>query len=136
MTENVITIVRSATGRYGTFGTLLVNNIPFCLTLEDPDNHNAKNVSCIPAGEYQLTTAISKRFGGLYLYFKNVPDRSGIILGHTGNTLLDTEGCILLGQNWGYKDGYPAVLNSGHIVEKFRKRYMDIRKAVVINAWE
>lgn len=135
MTESVITIVRSATGQYGTFGTLLVDNLPFCLTLEDPDNHNTPNVSCIPAGEYDLIASHSKRFGAIYLYVKDVPGRSGIILGHVGNTLLDTNGCVLLGQIWGYKDSLPAVLNSQPIVDKFRRRYMHVRKARFVNAY-
>lgn len=135
MTDSMITIVRSATGKYGTFGTLLVDNLPFCLTLEDPDNHNTPNVSCIPAGEYNLIAAPSKRFGAVYLYIKDVPGRSGIILGHSGNTLLDTEGCVIIGQVWGYKDGIPAVLNSQATVDKFRRRFMHIRKLKIVQAY-
>lgn len=135
MTDSLITIHRVLTGQYGTFGTLSVDGLPFCVTLEDPDDGNKPNISCIPPGEYELEWRISKRFKRLHAYVKDVPGRSGIILGHGGNTHLDTEGCVLLGAAYGYKSGLPAILISTEICEKFNKRYSHIRKVRFVNAF-
>lgn len=69
-----------------------------CFTLELPYVDNQHNISCIPTMGYYCSLYSSKKFG---LVFKvlNVPNREGILF-HKGNTVKDTHGCILLGNNY------------------------------------
>ncbi len=58
--------------------------------------NNQHGVSCIPEGEYKVVIDYSNRFQKWLPHVLNVPDRDGIRI-HTGNTVKDTEGCILVG---------------------------------------
>lgn len=66
-------------------------------TLERPWKDNEHAVSCIPCGEYVVVPHDGERFKNCWRLLA-VPDRSAILI-HVGNTVADTEGCILLG--WG-----------------------------------
>lgn len=90
-----VTITRHETSDNGTFGILNVENEFVCLTLELPWHNNQKNISCIPVGEYNVVYRTTPSYGEKYKIL-NVPNRSGILF-HAGNTIDDTEGCILLG---------------------------------------
>lgn len=93
-----------------TFGILVgENGVPLCLMLEEPWRNNEKNHSCIPAGTYNCIPNIGKKKGWR---LENVPGRSDILI-HAGNTVMDTEGCILPGKSFGYVDDLPAVMESG-----------------------
>lgn len=93
-----ITLKRVSTGKVGTFGVLLMNNVPLCVTLEDPDNGNQKNISCVPAGIYKCVRHNGAKYKGVWRLL-NVPNRDAILI-HAGNTINDTEGCILVGQRF------------------------------------
>ena len=113
-----VRINREATRHeFGTLGTLLVNNIPFCCTVEPPDKHNAKNISSIPAGQYTCRRYSSKKYPNAFEVM-NVPDRTDVLF-HAGNTKADTAGCILLGQYWAKLLGNIAALNSGKTFKEF-----------------
>jgi hypothetical protein len=105
-----VTLKRIAYLEGETLGVLLVNGVPFCVTLEDPWRDNEKNVSCIPTGKYTCSKYISGKFGETYIV-DNVAGRSGILF-HSGNTNRDTQGCILLGRQYGRIDHQPAILAS------------------------
>lgn len=78
-----------------TRGVIVSGRVPLAHTLELPSRNNARNISCIPAGKYRLTKASSPKFARCF-YVHDVPNRSGILI-HVGNSLLDTDGCILVG---------------------------------------
>lgn len=80
---------------FGTYGALVFNGRVVCHTYELPWLNNARNVSCIPEGEYPLVKIHSERHSDCYLV-ENVPNRSGILI-HMGNGKSDTQGCILPG---------------------------------------
>jgi hypothetical protein len=101
----------------GVLGVLTINNQVFCATLELPDLNNAKNVSCIPAGVYICMRVQSPRFGNTF-EVTGVENRSHILF-HKGNTIADTQGCIILGQYWDKLRGNRAVLNSGLSFQNF-----------------
>lgn len=88
-----------------------------CHTFELPWVKNACNVSCIPAGEYHLKMVNSNKFGPSY-EVKNVIGRSHILI-HKGNTVDDTQGCIMPVTSFGIFDGKKvAGLSSGNAYEK------------------
>ena len=113
-----VRITRVATNPdYGTFGAMTVDGLPMCVTLEDYKRSNASNISCIPAGQYVCKRYSSSRHPNTF-EVTSVEGRS-FILFHIGNTHKDTEGCILLGTNYGYLYGGNAILNSTGAFESF-----------------
>jgi hypothetical protein len=85
---------------FRTFGRLYVNDVFECYTLEDPvrpDGIKIPGRTAIPAGRYRLTLEHSPKFGPDTPTLHDVPGFEYIRI-HAGNTELDTEGCILVGQ--------------------------------------
>lgn len=121
---NNVTILRIRRSDHGTEGVLVFDDFR-CFTLELPWKENAKNISCIPAGEYDVTIRQSPRFGRVYWVLK-VEGRTYILV-HSGNWAGDeelglkshTNGCILLGTKRGYLAGQRAVLLSRRAIRKF-----------------
>jgi hypothetical protein len=74
-----------------TMGKLLVNGELFCDTLE-----NAKKI--IPTGAYKIALVWSNKFHRVLPELANVPNRTAIRI-HRGNSVKDTQGCILVGIN-------------------------------------
>ena len=83
----------------GTFGVLIMQNAPLCVTLELPWVDNKRDISCIPCGVYGCAKYTSERYGQVWK-IHDVPNRSGILF-HAGNTLENTSGCVLVGQSFG-----------------------------------
>lgn len=82
-----------------TLGRLYVDGLFECWTLEDvvrPLGQKVKGETAIPFGSYELVIDMSERFGRLMPHILNVPDFSGVRI-HSGNTVNDTEGCVLVG---------------------------------------
>src|ERR1051326_7846899 len=99
----------------GMFGAMAIWDqqlgwIPYCATLEQPWMGNAPGQSCIPAGTYICRPWKGVKFPDTY-EVTNVPGRLAILF-HWGNTVRDTEGCIVLGSSYSILDGYPAVTTS------------------------
>lgn len=98
--EPVVLILQRGKGLDMTRGVLQHDRKTLCYTLEEPWRDNQKGVSCIPPGVYQVVrhgwepdaTTHFKRVWRLL----SVPGREAILI-HAGNTLADTEGCILVG---------------------------------------
>ena len=80
----------------GTIGRLTVDGEFVCFTVELPWRSNKKDVSCIPAGLYDLGYYSSPTKGSC-LHVLNVPDRSYILF-HKANYQRECEGCIFPGQ--------------------------------------
>lgn len=82
-------------------GMLLYKEQPFVLTLELPWADNLSEISCIPTGKYLCKKVTNRKLTSdkiipITFEVENVPDRTGILF-HTGNSLADTKGCILIG---------------------------------------
>lgn len=90
-------------GEKYTIGRLFVNGTYFCDTLEDRvrDLTNEKKVygeTAIPAGTYEVRVTWSPTFKRNLPLLLGVPHFTGIRM-HRGNTIKDTLGCILVGEN-------------------------------------
>ena len=70
-----------------------------CDTLENPWLDNQKNISCIPAGIYDVRLRLARESATrdyLHLLIQDVPNRSFILI-HRGNFPSQTQGCVLVG---------------------------------------
>jgi len=129
MTEGCL--VRYTTSDHGTQGYFISPGFS-CHTMEPPWRDNQRNISCIPAGEYDVVIAQSPKYGLVY-WVKDVPDRDLIRI-HSGNLGGDvkkglvshTKGCLLFGLEAGLLLGQRAVLNSKWAIDDFT-RYMDYK---------
>jgi hypothetical protein len=91
-------LIRIGQSNVGTFGVLRIGQVPFALTLERPWRDNETNVSCIPPTEYLCRRVHSPKFGETF-EVQGVERRSHILF-HKGNTIEDTHGCILVGEQF------------------------------------
>lgn len=90
-------LVRRTLTEQSTIGTLSINGVFECLTLEDRVRPvKIHGATAIPAGIYEVAITFSDRFKKPLPLLLNVPNFSGIRI-HPGNTAEDTEGCILVG---------------------------------------
>jgi hypothetical protein len=106
-----IDLIRVASLKSGTFGVLKCDGIPFAVTAELPDRNNERNVSCIPVGVYTCKRVKTPSHGNTF-EVKAVKGRSAILF-HVGNIpLKDSEGCILIGEQFEELQGKDAVLAS------------------------
>lgn len=91
-----------------TIGKLYIDGKYFCDTLEDAVRDvKIKHQTAIPKGIYKVTLTASPRFKRILPRLHDVPEFTGVLI-HRGNTIDDTSGCILVGEN--KKKG--MVLNS------------------------
>ena len=113
-----VILQRVITSAQGTFGVLIVNGRPFCVTCEAPWNDNKIGVSCIPSGQYDCVRHTGQQWVNVW-EVTNVPGHSAILI-HSGNTIKDTKGCILVGDSFGVLNGMPGVANSVKTLNQLR----------------
>ena len=95
-----IRLVREQYRPDSTIGRMFVDDVFECFTLEDGvRTQKIHGKTAIPAGAYRVTVEDSPRFKRKLPRLHDVPNFSGVLI-HPGNTAADTEGCILVGQNW------------------------------------
>lgn len=100
-----IRIERDAVTEAFTAGKMFVDGEFQCFTLEDPvrekegvpvEQWKLKGETAIPKGNYKLVVAESPRFKKELPRLVDVPGFEGVLI-HSGNSVADTEGCILVG---------------------------------------
>ena len=116
----IVEIIRLEESQWGTFGVLKLQKQVFCVTLEPPDFENEKKKSSIPAQQYWCWRIVSPKFGETF-EVKDVPGRDNVLF-HSGNVVEDTEGCIIIADNFGKIGRQRAILNSGATWTKFMNR--------------
>ena len=95
-------LIRETFTDKSTIGSLFVNGIFFCYTLEDKDRKLESGgvkeyaKTAIPRGKYKVINSFSNRFKKYMPELVNVPQFAGIRI-HAGNTADHSEGCILVG---------------------------------------
>ena len=100
-----LTLHRHASRGGATVGTLAVDGVPLCFTLEDVVREQpgqpvaawkVQDMTAIPRGTYPVTITYSPHFGDFMPLLVGVVGFVGVRI-HPGNTADDTEGCILVG---------------------------------------
>lgn len=82
-----------------TIGKLYIDGQYFCDTLEDTVREKKiAGKTAIPEGTYQVIVNRSPKFKRDLPLLLDVPNFEGIRI-HRGNTVKDTSGCILVGEN-------------------------------------
>ena len=77
-----------------------------CNTLEPKlRKEKIKGCTAIPEGTYKVKYQYSPKFGKDMPFLQGVPNFTGVML-HIGNSLKDTEGCILVGQSKTFKEAF------------------------------
>lgn len=115
-------------GDDGIFGAFFWNNKPIAVTLELPWKDNARNISCIPQERYKCVRVNSRKFGETFQLI-DVPNREGILI-HWGNTIKDTEGCILLGTGIGNTESI-SITQSRVAFERFLQITADVSSFIL-----
>jgi len=113
-------VVRETKNDVCTIGSLFINDVFFCYTLEDKDRGlkqsdsllfiQAKKIfglTAIPSGFYKLTVNQSPKFKRMLPRILEIKGFDGVLL-HRGNTADHSLGCILIG----YKKGYNSIFES------------------------
>lgn len=98
-----IKLIRESFGDTFTEGKLLIDDVFECYTVEDTDRKMEEDLTrkvngktAIPRGKYEVILSMSNRFQKILPEVLNVPGFAGIRI-HSGNSSVDTEGCIILG---------------------------------------
>lgn len=107
-----------------TLGTLHTpDGTSFCI-LERPAENNKQSISCILEGTYTLrqrkSPVVERTSKGEFpsgWEVTNVPNRSYIMF-HVGNYVRNSDGCLLVGENFSFHNGEFMVTNS---VKAFRE---------------
>jgi hypothetical protein len=113
-------VVRETKNDVCTIGSLFINDVFFCYTLEDKDRGlkqsdsllfiQAKKIfglTAIPSGFYKLTVNQSPKFKRMLPRILDIKGFDGVLL-HRGNSANDSLGCILVG----YKKGDNSIFES------------------------
>jgi hypothetical protein len=94
-----LTLIRKYPAADCIVGELFIDGKFECFTLEDIERPlKIAGVTAIPRGHYEIVITYSARFKKPLPLLLNVPNFDGVRI-HTGNTALNTEGCILVGKS-------------------------------------
>ena len=125
-----------------TQGSIYVNGAWECYSLEDEvreivgqpvSEWKVPGKTAIPAGHYRITFEDSSRFGKDTLTVNDVPGFAFIRI-HGGNTVNDTEGCVLVGDSLDWDKGRISGAAVDHVLEKL-KAQVRIAMNMVEEVW-
>jgi hypothetical protein len=138
----ILTLIRQEFTDVSTTGSLYINDVFFCYTLEDKDRGldqsqslltiNAKKlfgITAIPYGTYKVRLSMSNRFKRLLPEILNVKGYTGVRI-HRGNTAEHSHGCPLVG----FKKGVNSVFESTKAEEALMERlkgFQDITLRII-----
>lgn len=115
----ILDLIRVGSSSRGTFGVLRYGMVPFVLTLEPPWKNNQQKISCIPPGRYTCRRVRSPRFGWTF-QIMDVPERTHVLF-HRGNFLYETEGCVLVAEEFSGTWDKPFLASSERGFNEFLK---------------
>lgn len=88
-------------------------------------------ITCIPAGTYDIELKLMITKNVKHYELLNVPGHSGIFI-HSGNTVADTKGCILVGCCYQRLGNHITLLNSVAAVKMLQEDLMFAPSSIVI----
>ena len=112
---------RKFKGTQYTIGDLSINGVFFCNVIEDvvrPKGVKIYGETAIPYGTYQVVMRYSPKYKKVLPLLLDVPNFTGIRI-HSGNTQLDSLGCLIVGEN----KVKGRVINSRKTMEKLLKLF-------------
>ena len=96
----LIVLIRHTYNERETRGSLAIDGVPYCQTLEPPVRGNATHKKgAIPMGWYKIQVSYSQKFKRVMPLLELVPGFSGIRI-HAGLSVNNTNGCICVGERW------------------------------------
>ena len=116
---------RKFKGTQYTIGDLSVNGKFFCNVIEDvvrPAGVKIYGETAIPYGTYKVVMRYSPKYQKVLPLLLDVPNFTGIRI-HSGNTQLDSLGCLIVGEN----KVKGRVINSRKTMDKLMKLF-DLHK--------
>lgn len=121
--KNTAELLRFAFTPMGVFGKLTVGDFT-CVTVERPWLNNTPMVSCFPDGDYPLTfrhsNTVTRITKSRHVATYEILAGQGrtYLLFHPANTMDDLQGCVGVGDRFGFVSGKWAVLNSQDTFDK------------------
>ena len=92
-----ITLKRTKLTNEFTLGSVSIDGVHFCYCVEDAVRDvKIHGKTAIPYGRYKVILNMSNRFKKIMPLLIDVPNYEGVRI-HSGNSALDTEGCLILG---------------------------------------
>ena len=96
----LIVLIRHTYNERETRGSLAIDGVPYCQTLEPPVKGNATHKKgAIPMGWYRVDVTYSAKFKRPMPILRMVPGFEGIRI-HAGLRVENTQGCICVGERW------------------------------------
>jgi len=108
-----------------------LSNIFSCYTIELSWKNNAKNISCIPNGVYNLSLHNSKKFKNTLL-LNNVPNRAGILIHCANSAKSELQGCIAPATSLNIKTDVYGV-NSRIAFNEIMKHKTNLKSIIVLD---
>jgi hypothetical protein len=111
-----LSLIRVSISGDGAFGTLTWNGLPICLTLEQVYSAQGTWQTKLKPGVYKLTRGRFNRGGYDTWEISGGPDNISLdreIKFHKGNWKDDSDGCPLVGEQFEWLSGKPAIAFSG-----------------------
>ena len=123
----VITVRRLTASVRSTTGRMVLDGVPKFCTLEPPKEPDPRGNGyvCIPSGTFRLTIRWSFKFKKHVPHVEDVPGRTAIEI-HIGNDPQDTDGCTLIGMDFGNPEKSDWVGQSAVAFSKLMAYLYDI----------
>ncbi len=109
------------------WGQLFVDGHQKAVTIENPEK-------IIPAGTWVFTRYLSPKHGQVWVAI-GIPDRTYIEI-HEANWARQLDGCIGVGDQYGYLENEPAVLHSDTTLQQLRGILPDTFTLTIIDPQE
>ena len=127
----MLTITRFAYMPEGTYGHFALNGQRL-VTVERPWLNNTPNISCIPGGTYNCIPAWYNRGGYRAIEVEDEPGRTYILF-HVGNSVHNSQGCILVNSWHEYTEAGIVGANSRTAFDLFMAEYGNEPFTLTIN---
>jgi hypothetical protein len=127
MSQQFLHLRRQPPAQGACIGELSVKGGFFCYTLE----RDGEGKGRIPAGQYEIDITYSPAFNRPLPLLLNVPGFESIRI-HPGNSVVDTKGCILVGEERGKDEIYHSVLAFDALFAKLREARAQGRISILI----